>query len=120
MNSAFIHELVIAIISTTAAMYAYQWLNWVISRIKTPSGIAMGHIAKAITMSLPIFLNVLRYVLIFGFFASQLHPLLTLPGPPSRTEVGLIAFWVFWSCALFVILMFDLRWWSVEKLIKRA
>jgi len=119
MNSLFTQESLNIIITTVAAMFAYQWLTWVISRIQEPSGRAIGKTAKAITMVLPKLLNVLRYVLIFGFFASQLHQLLTLPGPPSRSDSALIAFWVFWANALFVILMFDLKLWSVDKLVKR-
>lgn len=64
-------------------------------------------------------LNVLRYLFIFWFFGLQLHGLVTFPGPPSRWDTLLIAFWVFWANGLFVVMMFDLRLWSVEKLLKR-
>lgn len=121
MNSLFTQESINATILAVSATLIAHGLIKVLSKIQWPSGeTIIGWQAKAIRKFLPMLLNVLRYAFIFWFFALQLHPLLTLPGPPSRTEVGLIAFWVFWSSLLFVILMFDLRLWKVDRLIKRT
>lgn len=69
---------------------------------------------------LPKLLNVLRYLFIFWVFGLQLQSLLTQPGPPTRADSALIAFWVFWANLLFVIMMFDLKLWKVDRLLDKG
>ncbi|MEY2686584.1 MAG: hypothetical protein RL375_782 [Pseudomonadota bacterium] len=120
MNNFITQDLINMTVSTIAAMLVVQWLSWLISRIKAPSGRAIGQLAKVITMVLPILLNVLRYALLFGFFGLQLHDLVTAPGPLSRWHAVLIAFWVFWANGLFVVMMFELKLWKVDRLLDKS
>lgn len=120
MNNLLTQEsLNTTILAVTATLIAHGLIK-LISRIQLPSGAAIGQHARAIMKFLPKLLNVLRYLFIFWLFAVQLQSLLMQVGPPTRQDTALIAFWVFWANLLFVVMMFDLGLWNVDRLLKRT
>ena len=121
MNSLLTQESLNTTILAVSAILIAHGLIKVLSKIQWPSGeTIVGWQAKAIRKFLPMLLNVLRYLFIFWVFGLQLQSLLTQPGPPTRADSALIAFWVFWANLLFVIMMFDLKLWKVDRLLDKG
>jgi hypothetical protein len=63
-------------------------------------------VASSATMKiLPIVLEAAVFIALFWYFFTQLRSLIEQPGPPSREDTALIAFWTFWALAVFLRLL---------------
>lgn len=118
MNNLFNADWLSNTTSAVAAVAIVHALKWVYSRIRWPNGQEIGQLAKLYRVSLPKLLNALWYAAIVWFLWTQLQPLLVATGAPSRIESLLIAFWTWWSCAVLVFMLFDLKLWSWARLLK--
>ena len=126
LNAQWLADMIGNTTANVIAPFIIAAITWLMKKIaakwstRAQPNRVNGEAAKPTTRALPIAFNILWSASVFWLFAVQLHPLLTASGPPSRADSALIALWVCWANLVFVIMMFDLKLWSVDRLLQRT
>ncbi|MGH6625165.1 MAG: hypothetical protein ACRECD_01235 [Burkholderiaceae bacterium] len=98
----FTSQWLIPTITNLIAALLIWLIGQALSRARVSASIVKGVASSATRKMLPTVLSAAQYTFVFWFFITQLRSLIEQPGPPSRADTALIAFWTCWAVLMFV------------------